>query len=437
MGALQAADQALWLTPEQHVIGLHPPGSQGRVTLAVKQGERWLEVSHQVTDLEYAVRQMRDVENVYLSMNRFWSPRRRIAYLSQLDALFCDLDYYGMPDLAGRDPWQVLEMSMQALEAAHIPSPSVAVSSGRGLALMWLHDAVPRQALPRWNACQKAIFEALKHLGADARARDPARVLRLIGSRNSKNGAKVEALLPTQVPWDFDSLANEILPYTREELHQLRDLRIQKALRKPQEAHTPGPQGFSQATLWECRLSALQKLRQLRWFGPLPPGQRDLWLFVATTAMSWIAIPPVLRREAYALATDVGGWTEPEAQSNLQSVIRRAEMAFRGNKVEWSGRQVDARYKLSDQWIIDALQITEEEQRQLPTLWGADVRREKDREKKERQRRAAGAQTREEYLAQAALRRSEANRLREQGLSIRSIAGALGCSPGEVSRLLG
>lgn len=437
MQALQVSSPALWATPEEHVTGLHPPGSQGRVTLAVKQGERWLETSHQVNDLEYAVRQMRGVENVYLSMNRFWSPRRRIAYLSQLDALFCDLDYYGMPQLAGRDAWQILEMSMQALEAARIPSPSVAVSSGRGLALMWLHDSVPRQALPRWNACQRAIFEALKHLGADARARDPARVLRLIGSHNSKNGARVQALLPAQAPWEFDSLANEILPYTREELKQLRDLRIHRALRKPTEASTPGPQGFNQATLWECRLSALQKLRQLRWFGPLPPGQRDLWLFVATTAMSWIAIPPVLRREAYALAADVGGWTEPEAQSNLQTIIQRAEMAFRGKKVEWNGRQVDARYKMSDQWIIDALQITDKEQRQLPTFWGGEVRREKDREKKDRQRRAAGAQTREEYLAQAVMRRSEAQKFRDQGISIRGIASALGCSPGEVSRLLG
>lgn len=59
-------------------------------------------------------------------------------------------------------------------------------------------------------------------------ARDAARVLRLIGTINSKTGSVVEALTSAEDPWPFDRLADEILPLTRA---QIRDLRVARALR--------------------------------------------------------------------------------------------------------------------------------------------------------------------------------------------------------------
>ena len=65
------------------------------------------------------------------------------------------------------------------------------------------------------------------------------------------------------------------------------------------------------------------------------------------------------------------------------------------------------------------------------------------RRERERVRQAAreasrqrSEQTRAEYLAPAQKRRAQAERLRSQGLSLRSIARALGCSAAEVHRLL-
>ena len=74
------------------------------------------------------------------------------------------------------------------------------ITSQVGLALVWLHRPVPRAALPRWRACQQALWHALRHLGADRLAGDAARVLRLVGTRHGGSGGLVEAMPDLFVP---------------------------------------------------------------------------------------------------------------------------------------------------------------------------------------------------------------------------------------------
>ncbi len=74
---------------------------------------------------------------------------------------------------------------------------------------------------------------------------DAARVLRVIGTRHGKANAIVEAITPAGEVWDFNELADRVLPLTRAEL---RDLRIQRALRRARSSserlRTP-PEGFT------------------------------------------------------------------------------------------------------------------------------------------------------------------------------------------------
>jgi hypothetical protein len=348
-----------------------------------------------------------------------------VAYLLSLSELYADLDYYRIPRLAGADPRKVLELALEALVATGIPEPSLAISSGRGLYLLWLHSPIPRSALPRWAACQREICRTLVHLGADSMAVDAARVLRVIGTRHGKANAIVEAITPAGEVWDFNELADRVLPLTRAEL---RDLRIQRALRRARSSserlRTP-PEGFTQATLWEARLTDLQKLRELRWFGEPMPDFRNRWMFVAGVGMSWLAIPAVLRRELFALAREVGGWSEGKTHSKLHAIFRTAHEAQAGKRVEWRGLEIDPRYRLRNQTIIEALEITAEEERELKTIISDDERRRRDRERDEKRRREAGAMTREQYLTRAAKRREAARRMAAQGLSVRQIAKEL------------
>lgn len=131
-----------------------------------------------------------------------------------------------------------------------------------------------------------------------------------------------------------------VLPVERGEL---RDLRVQRALRRSQDTLWTPPKRFTQATLWEARLSDLQALREARWFGDPMPDFRDRWLFLAGVAMSWVAVPQVLRRELYALAHEIGGWTEGKAESKLHAVFRTAHEHQAGKRVEWDGVRVSPR----------------------------------------------------------------------------------------------
>ena len=231
--------------PREHGEVVHA-GGKGLVAIAHRtKKDRWRERVHGVEAALELLNHYRGQRDVYLSTQRFRG-RRRVAYLLSLSELYADLDYYRIPELTDADPRKVLELALKALSrAARMPEPSLAISSGRGLYLLWLHEPIARSALPRWAACQRELCKVLKPLGADSLAVDAARVLRVIGTHHSEARAMVEAITPAGEVWEFNELADRILPLTRAELH---DLRIQRALRgprSPSESLRTPPEGFS------------------------------------------------------------------------------------------------------------------------------------------------------------------------------------------------
>lgn len=422
-------------TPDAHGTALHPPGSaKGLVTVALREDGRWVERRVHPRDLPCVLRALAGRVDVYMTQHRF-KERRRIAELLHLDALYVDLDYYRAPGLAGLPASAVLEAAWLTLEDERLPRPSIVVDTTRGLHLIWRHTPVPRAALPRWLACQKRLQAAFGSLKADPRALDAARVLRVVGTRHGRTGGIVKGLTDAGHVWDFDRLADEVLPLGRAEL---RDLRIARA----RAGKTPvrPPQGYTYATLWESRLADLQTLLRLRWRSTLPPGQRDTWLFLAGVAMSWLTIPQALPRELFHLARQVGGWEEPEARSRLSCILARVRMAAAGKLGDWCGHDVDPRYRFRTETIIDWLEITPDEQRHMRTLIGQDLVRERHRlAEAARKRRARETSVdRATYLAQVRAddKRGEAQRLRAEGCTLREIAARLGVSPQRVGQLL-
>ncbi len=435
---LAAEDNLYPASPVEHGALLHGAGSSG-VAVATKPAGRWSERVYPAGELPEVLSRYAGERDVYLSTQSFFG-WRRICQLAACGALAVDVDFHKVPALAQMHPRGVLEDCRIALERAGQPEPSLAISSGRGLYLLWLHGKVPRQALPRWNAAQRALWETLRPLGADRGALDAARVLRLVGSRNSKNGAFVETIRGPGDAWAFGDLADEVLPHTREELY---DLRVQRAARdaqrseKPEKPQQAPPKGYTAATLWDARLADLQALRRLRHGVQLPPGQRDHWLFLAGVAMSWLCEPSVLRRELYDLAREVGGWDDRESKSRMQAVFSRTHAAARGDTVEWQGVQVDSRYRFKNGTIMELLEITPQEEGAMRTLISPDEERRRHREREEKRRREVGAVPRDQYLRPAQQRRVEAHRLRsEEGLSLRGIAARMDVSKSQVGRLL-
>jgi len=276
--------------------------------------------------------------------------------------MYADLDYYMIPRLRDIRPWGITELAFDELERSKIPRPSLAVATGRRLALTWRHDPVPRAALSRWSLCQDHIFQALKDLGADPSARDAARVLRLVGTRNSKSGTIVRTVWEDDAEgiWTFDDLANEILPYTREQLEERRAKR-RESRKKPasngrkmaSESRRDVEKKLTPANLALDRVSDLKLILKLRGQDTLPPGQRDAWMFVVGVSMAQLVEPQFLERELVALGKDFAGWTEAETRSSMSSVIRRAKDEDAGETIEWNGEQIGPRYRLTNRKTKD------------------------------------------------------------------------------------
>jgi predicted DNA-binding protein (UPF0251 family) len=437
-------------TPAQHAEILHPLKAQGRVFIGRKlppTSERSQDPApYHPWELDAVLYDVAGAPDIYLSMNRFKGARKaRQQHIRELSALYSDIDYYDVPELAGRAPEPVLELALELLQSAGILEPSLVLCSGQGLYLVWLHYPVGSKELVRWQDCQLQLWRVLKPLGADPKTRDAARVLRVTGTTNSKNGGLVYALRDAGPRRPFEELAASILPADLGEDDErpaaaLYDLRMQHATRREFKA----PRFRTERSLWLARWVDLQTLRRLRYGEGQMGDFRNRWLFLAGVAWSWITDPPepeFFERELLGLAEQAGGWSEERSRSKLQTVLERVRMVARGQKVTWEGAEVHPRYRFRTEEIVRWLEIEPHEQRQMFNLVAANEKCRRNTESRREKRRAAGARPQDHYdkARSASLqdKRATARRLSEQDdLSTSEIAQVMGVSARTVRRWL-
>jgi hypothetical protein len=128
--------------------------------------------------------------------------RRAKANLHELVCLHADLDAKHID----ADPGQILELISRA--KTQPPLPSLAVFSGHGLHLYWKL----RQALPATPENIERVEAALRKIAA-VFAGDPAvcecsRLMRLLGSHNTKNGewTRVELIRQSSTTYTLEEL---------------------------------------------------------------------------------------------------------------------------------------------------------------------------------------------------------------------------------------
>ena len=170
----------------KHHIFFQHDGADGYITLAKKENGKFIQRHYRPEQLAEQLTNYMG-EDIYYSQNTFYKPQRRIENIRQLRNLYIDLDCY----LFNYDPdFVVRKLELEYFKQS-IPEPNLIIFSGRGVVLIWLIEPVPYKALPLWNAIQRYLLEQLKDVGGDPKASDAARVFRVAGSINSKNGAEV------------------------------------------------------------------------------------------------------------------------------------------------------------------------------------------------------------------------------------------------------
>lgn len=390
--------------------------------------------------------------DTYISQAEFQKPNRRVINLARVGLLFVDVDPGQATHLDG-DQWAM--RCLMACRDEGIPAPSLIVYSGRGVHLKWLLDRpIPRGALPRWNHAQKCLVERLKHIGADAGARDASRVLRLTGTINTKVNRVCQIVWEDRDPRDgelirhsFDVLFDELADMPRREFEAQQEAAEQareerRRLRKSLKVIKGGRYGLrrlgDRQLAWD-RLEDLRSLASMR--ADNIEGQRMLFLFWCTNFLALAA--PIkaghLHYEARVLAGEIApGWSYKDC--DLGTVFRKAVAHANGEKIEHNGREYSPLYTPRNETLIDLLSITDAEQRLLKTIISKEEAARRHAERERQRRKIAGAVERSEYLEQMAntteQRRQAALELRQQGKTNREIAEALSIHVKSVPRLL-
>lgn len=376
--------------------------------------------------------------DTWISQGEFKGFNRRVVNLLRTGVIFADLDYYHTP-FSAYDPEAMAWAVVQRCHDDGLPIPSLVLFSGRGLQVKWLlNEPIPAQALPRWNAVQKAVGAVLADLGADPSARDASRVLRLVGTVNTKTNEYARVVYvngPMQSPtaYSFDDFADTVLPHTREEIASFREKRKQfKIIHGNRAGSLKSLHGGQLA--WH-RLKDLQKLSELR--GGIAEGARMtslLWQ-LNFAFLSGQIHPSQSWYEAKSLAAGIDpSWSLP--LGDLSTLYAKAKAHQQGKRIEFNGREYSPLYTPKNQTLIEIFKVTADEERQLRTIVSESesLRRHRDREKS--RRRAMGAQSRDEYLQTAEGRREAARQLKTQGLTNKQIGEKLGIHPKSVPRIL-
>jgi len=362
-------------------------------------------------------------EDLFISPNTFYIPKRATKNIRQFRALYIDIDLK-----QGLTVNDVLQEVYYQVVFEKIPEPSMIVNSGRGIHLYWRIENAPYAAIDTWQQLEDYLFEQLKHIGADARATDASRVLRIPGTINSRVGKKCEIIK-----------VNDDLQYSMYDLREkyLNWGKKKKQTKKVKTTSSNVVNLFNSYTLHMARLQDIEKLLEMRKYDV--KGYRNMFIHLyAYWAGIYIRDEEQLKEEVYKLNEK---FKEPLKKSEVDAVLRcipKAIEAFR----EWahSDRKISSTekkrygYWYTNATLIERLGISEEEQRHLKTIISKEEKYKRKNEKRNKNRRN------EEGLTpkQAELKelKEKAEQLLNEGYQVKEVINKLNISRAKLYRIL-
>lgn len=415
----------------------HDPNRAGYFTAMQMVDGRMCPRNYALWHMPAVIGRLQGKRDVYVQQSESFRPNRRLASIARIPLLFADLDTYRAEQYRDLEPeWQA-EALLRYCEDNRIPPPSLINYHGRGLAAKWLFcEPLPAYGLSRWNEAQRRLLSALAPFGADQKAASANQPLRVDGTVNSKTGNYTRVLWTRTTHagevqrWDFHTLADEILPYTREEVAAYRAAKARRqaaaaaGVSGEQGRNTSGLRRFSVQHLWNDRLADIRRIARERYGDRgVPEGLRNHFLLIAVSGLAWAWEPARLHDEALEIARQLCP-TLParEVRTCIAGPITRANEARAGKMITYAGKPRDPRLCWSNQRIIDTLEITPDEERRNKVIISASVSRERDRE---RHRLIPGRNLTAERTAARDALQAKALKLRSDGLSAREIAATL------------
>ena len=390
---------------KKHLEVLHKE-SKGYITIASKDPayKQWHYKSKEIFENPKDI--LNEI-NAYVSQNTFYKPQRRIENIKELRAIYIDIDCH-KTKYSKEAVQYFLENDLYGYK---IPRPNFLIDSGRGLYYVILIEPVPSMAMPLWYAVQRYIYNQLKEYGADACALDPTRVLRVVGTVNSKSNSFVEILDVYDYKYNLREIQEGFLPEISE--------KIEKKKGRPKKIVSL----FTEYSLYHARILDIIKICELRNYDV--KGHRELILFLYryfTCCFSEDAEEALLKvLELNAM------FKEPLSEREVIRDTKSAEKAY-----------FERTYKYTNVKLIKMLGITLDEQKHLKTIISSKEKyrrcaNEKKAKQKAKRRNKKGLTKKQQELEEIKIKIKE---LKDKEKSIREIANILGISKSKVGRLV-
>ncbi|MGL4991132.1 MAG: DNA-binding response regulator [Sarcina sp.] len=358
-------------------------------------------------------------KDTFISVNTSYNGRRLASNTRQFRALYIDLDHkdFGFNDLV----YSVWDLVL----GNKIPEPSMVVASGRGAHIYWRIEHAPYQAIATWQELEDYLCYQLKHLGADKKATDAARVLRLPDTLNSRNNKVCKVMIVNNsITYSMYELREKYLkwkPKTFKEIKVKENKKEFKIL-----------QFFTSYTLHITRAEDILTLCKMRKYKVT--GYRNMILHCYAY---WIGVTTRNNDNLEDVVNKLNNqFTEPLKQTEVNAIIRcvpkaidkflNYEQGLRAGEVKRvsKGMRDKGGYWYKNETLIERLDITIDEQKQLKTIIGTKVkydrRRAKDNESKKAKRRNKEGLTSREQEKQDLIKVIQ--KLKENGLSQSKVA---------------
>jgi hypothetical protein len=367
----------------------------------------------QLDDLETVLRLTAGQQNLYMSQCMLDRPVRQSPFVLYGTHAYVDLDTYRIPGLAGLSRDGLARDIRMYCDDTGTPPPSAIISSGRGIYAKWYWaKPVGRDGVGRMMGVNRALVRRLDRFGADPKATDCTRILRITGSEHAKAKRLVSLLHLEQrdghtVTYDFDAFARQIAPIAATEPDREAQLTapagpvsartgialnpddlavadIDRAARVQRGGRVFTREGWHWTIVEDCRT-----LARIRWGGMVPPGWRDIFGHAVACQLARIFRPENLYREIVAHAGLMlpRDYVARDLAGHCSSLLRLAREA--------------TPYRYRKTTLIELLRITPAEERHMGALISDTEKDRRDAVRQRARRRAAGMTERSIYEANA------------------------------------
>lgn len=317
----------------------------------------------------------------FITPNTFYKPQRQVANIRQFRALFVDID--NCENNQCYTAYKVFEMAEEGI----IPKPTMIVDSGRGLHVYWRIKNAPYGALYTWQELVDLFCTRLKPLGADSRATDASRVLRLPATLNSRNNSYC------RVMWQNNEIEYSMYDLREQYLNDNYKKTIAKVNKSNSKIVTNA--FFNSYSLHMSRAEDLETLVKIR-KGKMK-GYRNMAIHCyAYWKGIYVRDPEELKEIIEAFNNS---FAIPLKSTEVNAVLRcvpkaidkflEYEQGIRSGVTKriTKGMRDKGGYWYKNETLIERLDITEAEQRHLKTIIGTRVKYDRNNEKRKNKRR--------------------------------------------------